>query len=248
MKIGFLAMSRLRAHDAKLLKLGLSLPGVAERGRVLSCLPSLGLLYLAACTPPGHELHYFEAEGDGGNRARSIRLRPGGHQHVLGPGFRGLRRGRSAAQAGVRVAMGGLHVYGPAGRGARARRLCFSRRRRKNLAGRRAGHRPGNARRVWNSADFPPLDIRSLPVPRYDLLGKRPYSRFPVQTTRGCPWRCDFCASNVMLNEPYRKRPVAEVVRDIQAVRRLHKRTLHRVRGRQHLRRSCLGQRAVPGH
>ena len=34
MKIGFLAMSGLRAHDAKLLKLGLTLPGVIERGNV----------------------------------------------------------------------------------------------------------------------------------------------------------------------------------------------------------------------
>ena len=65
MKIGFLAMSGLRAHDPELLKLGLTLPGVLERGKVLSSLPSLGLLYLAACTPPGHELRYFEAEGEG---------------------------------------------------------------------------------------------------------------------------------------------------------------------------------------
>ena len=65
MKIGFLAMSGLRAHDSRLLKLGLTLPGVVEQRQVLSSLPSLGLLYLAACTPPGHELHYFEAEADG---------------------------------------------------------------------------------------------------------------------------------------------------------------------------------------
>ncbi len=38
MKIGFLAMSGLRAHDPKLLELGLTLPGVLERGKVLSSL------------------------------------------------------------------------------------------------------------------------------------------------------------------------------------------------------------------
>src|SRR5205814_1588994 len=69
MKIGFLAMSGLRAHDPKLLALGLTLPGVVERGKIVSSLPSLGLLYLAACTPPGHELHYFEAERDGAEPA-----------------------------------------------------------------------------------------------------------------------------------------------------------------------------------
>src|SRR5262249_58460804 len=58
-------MTGLRAHDPKLLQLGLTLPGVIERTRVVASLPSLGLLYLAAVTPPGHELRYFEADGDG---------------------------------------------------------------------------------------------------------------------------------------------------------------------------------------
>jgi len=67
----------------------------------------------------------------------------------------------------------------------------------------------------------PPVNAHSLPVPRYDLLGDRPYNRFTVQTTRGCPWRCEFCASNVMLGQPYRKRPVTDVIRDIEAIRQV---------------------------
>src|SRR5439155_5006686 len=70
--------------------------------------------------------------------------------------------------------------------------------------------------------DFPRVDVAELPVPRYDLLGDRPYNRFTVQTSRGCPWRCDFCASTVMLGRPYRKRPVEHVVRDIRAIAALH--------------------------
>jgi radical SAM superfamily enzyme YgiQ (UPF0313 family) len=62
------------------------------------------------------------------------------------------------------------------------------------------------------------VDVKALPVPRYDLLGDRPYNRFTVQTTRGCPWRCDFCASTVMLSQKYRRRSVEDVVRDIRAV------------------------------
>lgn len=49
----------MRAHDKKLLELGLTLPGFVERSKVIASLPSLGLLYLAACTPEGHELRYF---------------------------------------------------------------------------------------------------------------------------------------------------------------------------------------------
>lgn len=46
MRIGLLALSGLRAHDPELLRLGLTLPGVIERGNVVAQLPSLGLLNL----------------------------------------------------------------------------------------------------------------------------------------------------------------------------------------------------------
>lgn len=65
------------------------------------------------------------------------------------------------------------------------------------------------------------MNVAELPTPRYDLLAGRPYNRFTVQTSRGCPWRCDFCASNVMLGQPYRKRPAEGVIRDIAAIRRV---------------------------
>ena len=39
--------------------------GVVERSRQVAALPSLGLLYLAAATPEGHELTYHEAPADG---------------------------------------------------------------------------------------------------------------------------------------------------------------------------------------
>jgi hypothetical protein len=68
MKIGFLAMSGIRAHDPKLLEMGLTLPGVVERSKVVASLPSLGLLYLAAVTPPEHDLHYFDVESEGSRR------------------------------------------------------------------------------------------------------------------------------------------------------------------------------------
>src|SRR6185295_15468843 len=65
MKIGLLALSGIRAHDPDLLALGLTLPGFVHRSQAIASLPSLGLLYLAANTPAGHELEYFEAEADG---------------------------------------------------------------------------------------------------------------------------------------------------------------------------------------
>jgi radical SAM superfamily enzyme YgiQ (UPF0313 family) len=224
MKIGFLAMSGLRAHDARLLELGLTLPGVLERGRVLGSLPSLGLLYLAACTPAGHELEYFEAESaasvpDGVKQCDLVAISTFSAQV-----FEAYEVADQLRAADVRVAMGGLHVSVEPDEALKHADYIFLGEGERTWPAAVAAIESGTAQRIWNAADFPPIEVHSLPAPRYDLLPSRPYARFPVQTTRGCPWRCDFCASNVMLNEPYRKREVADVVRDIQAVQRLHRR------------------------
>ena len=222
MKIGFLAMSGVRAHDAKLLELGLTLPGFVERSRVIASLPSLGLLYLAACTPPGHELAYHEAEHDGAEAPELYGfdlVAIGTFSAQVGEAYAIADRLRAR---GVLVAMGGLHVsvlpgearahadYVVVGEGEAAWPHVVE------AAARRD---PG---RIFHAADHGPVDIDRLPVPRYDLLGARPYNRYTVQTTRGCPWRCEFCASTVMLRQPYRRRPVDQVVRDIAAVAALH--------------------------
>ena len=60
MRIGLIAMSGVRVKSAELTALGVTLPGFVRRGRVIASLPSLGLLTVAAHTPPGHELSYIE--------------------------------------------------------------------------------------------------------------------------------------------------------------------------------------------
>lgn len=224
MKIGFLALSGVRVVDPELLALGLSLPGVVDRGRVIASLPSLGLLYLAAVTPAGHELAYFEAQADGGESPEVYScdvVAISSFSAQIGDAYRIADRLR---RAGVKVALGGLHVsvrpdeafeHADAvivGEGE----LIWPQAVQSLLA--------GGPRRIWNAGELPPVDVAELPVPRYDLLGDKHYHRFTVQTTRGCPWRCDFCASNVMLRQAYRKRPVEHVIRDIQAIAKLWKR------------------------
>jgi len=62
MRIGLIAMSGVRACDAELMAIGLTLPGVVERSKVIAALPSLGLLTLAGATPAHHECRYFEVQ------------------------------------------------------------------------------------------------------------------------------------------------------------------------------------------
>ena len=59
-RIGFIAMSGVRAHNAELTKLGLTLPGFVDRNKIIASLPSLGLLTLAGLTPEKFEVKYHE--------------------------------------------------------------------------------------------------------------------------------------------------------------------------------------------
>ena len=225
MKIGFLAMSGIRAHDAELLRLGLTLPGFVERSKTIASLPSLGLLYLAAATPDlqRHDLRYFEAESDRKEPAEVYACDLVAISTFSAQVFEAYAIADRLRSAGVKVAMGGLHVsvcpeeaprhadYVIVGEGDNVWPAVV-----------RAAENNAPACR-FDSKDFAPVDVAQLPIPRYDLLGDRPYNRFTVQTSRGCPWRCDFCASNVMLGRRYRKRPVEQIVRDIRAIQRLRR-------------------------
>jgi radical SAM superfamily enzyme YgiQ (UPF0313 family) len=218
MKIGFLAMSGIRAHDPGLLRLGLTLPGFVDRSKIIASLPSLGLLYLAAVTPPGHELCYFEAVADGKEPAEVYTCDLVAISTFSAQVDEAYAIADRLRASGVRVAMGGLHVSALPGEASRHADFVII----------------GEGEAVWESVvraaerhepaqtfradDFPVVDVAALPVPRFDLLDDRPYNRFTVQTSRGCPWRCEFCASTVMLRKPYRKRPIKAVMRDIDAV------------------------------
>jgi len=66
-------------------------------------------------------------------------------------------------------------------------------------------------------------DLQGLPIPRRDLLpGTRyqGYTRIPigVETSRGCPYDCEFCCIGTTLGQQYRVRPVQEVIAEIESI------------------------------
>jgi radical SAM superfamily enzyme YgiQ (UPF0313 family) len=75
----------------------------------------------------------------------------------------------------------------------------------------------GRLKKVYRSEHL--IELAGLPFPRYDLLEMSRYGffkTFSVQTSRGCPFRCEFCSERRYLGEKYRVRPVAEVVEEIR--------------------------------
>lgn len=217
LKIGFIAMSGVRAWDVELLALGLSMPGFVERKEVIAQLPSLGLLTLAGLTPDTDELSYHEIfdfthesppDGPFDLVAISSFTAQIEDAYRLADHYRRL---------GTRVVLGGLHVSSlPDEASPHADAIIVGEAEEvwpRLLADARVGalqqiYRPT---RQWNLADSP--------MPRFELLDPAKYNRITVQTSRGCPWKCDFCASSILIAPRYQTKPVAQVVAEIRKIK-----------------------------
>ncbi len=223
MKIGFVAMSGVRVCDPQLLELGLTLPGVMERGKVVASLPSLGLLTLAGMTPPEHHVEYFEVED-----LKDADQLPGDFDLVaissLTPQILDAYRlaGRFRGN-GTKVVMGGLHVTSLP---SEAQEHCDA-----VIAGEGESFWPtvindcsrGNLKPIYRDGALS-FNLGDSPMPRFDLLDRDRYNRITIQTSRGCPLKCEFCAGSILLTQKYKQKPVERVLAEIDRVRSLWKR------------------------
>lgn len=61
------------------------------------------------------------------------------------------------------------------------------------------------------------VDLADTPAPRVDLLKAKAYRVGCIQTTRGCPFNCEFCDIIVTYGRRVRSKPIDHVIREIQA-------------------------------
>ena len=219
MKLGLIAVSGVRAYNPELTRLGLTLPGFVDRNRIIASLPSLGLLTLAGMTPDDVELEYIEMPGDvEGELDNSFdavaissftaRIKDA---YRLADRYRGM---------GVKVILGGLHVTSlPEEAIQHADAIVI-----------------GEGEPLWPAliedlkaqklksvydARSHSFDLADAPMPRFDLLDIDQYNRLTVQTQRGCPFRCEFCASSILLTPKYKLKPVSKVMAEISHIKKL---------------------------
>ena len=217
MKIAFIAMSGVRAHNEELTRLGLTLPGFVERSKVIASLPSLSLLTLARLTPERFDIEYHEIAD-----IRDVGELPDCDFAAVGTFTAQAKEayevGRRYGERGVPTVIGGLHATAVPDQALRHFDAVVQ----------------GEGEPVWHEvlSDFEDgrlggiytafgreFDLAQAPMPRFDLLDPEKYNRITVQTQRGCPWRCNFCASSITLTPRYKVKPVAKVIDEIRAIK-----------------------------
>ena len=220
MKLGLVAMSGTRAQNAELMALGLTLPGFVERGKTIASLPSLGLLTLAGMTPPSVEVEYVEVRDLDAAPSLPSDLDVVAISSYTAQIGQAYRLADAYRAQGTRVVLGGLHVTAlPDEAAPHADSIVIG-------EGESAwpaviGDLLANRLQPRYDVRDASFDLADAPIPRFELLDVERYNRLTVQTQRGCPHRCEFCASSLRLSPRYKVKPVPKVVAEIRRIKEL---------------------------
>nr|HPO49880.1 radical SAM protein [Spirochaetota bacterium] len=79
----------------------------------------------------------------------------------------------------------------------------------------------GNPKKIYFQQDYGEVDITKLPIPRYDLLKDKGYSTIWINTSRGCPYDCEFCSVTNLFGKKYRHKSVEQIVKEIEYVKKV---------------------------
>ena len=179
----------------------------------MSYIPRLAPMVLAAVTPKEYEFTYVDEDLEeidfekidsdliaiGGMTVQAERA------YYLGDQFRSL---------GYPVVMGGIHVSScPDEAALHADAVC---------TGEADNYwailledaKAGALKKFYHAKDYPP--VTQLTSPKFDIVNHDSYSVFPLQSTKGCPYSCEFCCIKISSGNKHRKKPVEQVISEIK--------------------------------
>jgi radical SAM superfamily enzyme YgiQ (UPF0313 family) len=217
--VSFISFVGLRVRERELLALGITLPGLGKRRAAVAELPALGLLTLAGLMPPDWTCSYHEVDQweealvDLIYEEQPCLVAISALTASIKEAYSFSRTLRAR---GILTAIGGLHATACATEATIHSDAVVV----------------GDGEPIWNRlledasngqvrsvyrADRP-FDLNDSRPPRFDLAAALPRSRFTVQTQRGCPFACEFCAASRLLGN-FREKPAPLLRKELAALR-----------------------------
>lgn len=218
-RLGLVAMSGVRVRTKRLALLGVTLPQFVSRGHVIASMPSLPLLTLAALTSYDVDIEYIEVPHIDDLKLEVLpqfdAVAISSYSAQIDEAF---RLSESLRAQGVNTIIGGPHVSALPEEAA-LHCDCV-------VVGEGEPLWPeimvdwlsGRLRPLYKEQNPGTYDLSAAPVPRFDLLDPENYNRIPIQTSRGCPRDCDFCAGSKRFGRTFRQKPVKNVMREIESL------------------------------
>jgi radical SAM superfamily enzyme YgiQ (UPF0313 family) len=192
-----------------------TLPQFVRRGEVIASLPSLGLLTVAGLTPEDIDVQYREIGKLSDDELEDFDLVAiSSFTAQIEEAYALADRYR---QAGTPVVLGGIHVtLLPDEAQAHADAIV--------LNGAEGAwprliqdFRRGDLKPRYEGLRREVFADRNYSFPRFDLLQGRAYNRMTVQTSRGCPLHCEFCAASLRITDKFQQKPIPKVIQEIEA-------------------------------
>ncbi len=175
-------------------------------------MPQLTLPVLAALTPPDVEVIVTEEEIEDVTFKDRVDLV--GISYMTPMALRAYEIADAYRTRGVKVVLGGIHASAVPEEALRHADAVVIGEAELVWGALIEDARAGRLKRLYRAARL--SDLTHLPLPRRDLLKKNmTFAPYSLQTTRGCPFGCQFCSVTRFFGGTFRTRPVGEVLREV---------------------------------
>ncbi len=192
------------------------------RGKKMYSTSPLALPTIAALTPPEVEISITDENIEDINFDKDVNLVGITSNTFLAP--RAYEIADEFRKRGITVVLGGIHpsmLPQEAIRHADAVVIGEA----ENIWARLIDdYKARKLQQFYKSSERPKLE--NQPIPRWDLLKNESYALPILQTTRGCPYDCEFCSVKAFLGKNYRYKPSSQAIREIKMLVSMGKKVL----------------------